>query len=233
MNALSKFSGLRFFLPIFAVVIVGAPLACAQDTRIRRPSLPGGTRYYRPYVPTSTPIATKNRTTWEAPTEADEKIKEEIQATQINHGVDSEEALKLIWKRAKEYYDGKHFAKAYKLLNQLKDLAKNQKKSAFPEDKATQMRTDCMRKIGLYGTPSYPSYTLPIPQPKKSIQPAQPYPQPVQYDDGTDWDADLRGPNKGFTARSADSTIGKNTGAKSTGAKSTGAKSTVPTNKPN
>lgn len=221
MNASSKFSGFRFFLQIFAVVIVGAPLACAQDTRIRRPSLPGGTRYYRPYVPTSTPIATKNRTTWEAPTEADEKIKEEIQATQINHGVDSEEALKLIWKRAKEYYDGKHFAKAYKLLNQLKDLAKNQKKkSAFPEDKATQMRTECMRKIGLYGSPSYPSYTIPIPQPKKSIQPVQPYSQP--YDDGTDWDADLRGPDKGFSARSASGATGK----------STGAKSTVPTNKP-
>ena len=91
---------------------------------------------------------TKTSTTWEAPTAIDEKIDSQIEATQVDYGIDSREALNLIWLRAKQYYEGHHYEKAAKMLDQLEPLRRNDKLSLISDASIDKMRRDIDQKLG-------------------------------------------------------------------------------------
>ncbi|MBP7863406.1 hypothetical protein KA183_17095 [bacterium] len=92
---------------------------------------------------------TKRQTTWEAPTVVDEKIDLEIESTQVNNGIDSREAMNLIWTRAKQYYEGHHYEKAAKMLDQLEPLRqKKDKLSLISDASIDKMRNDIDKKLG-------------------------------------------------------------------------------------
>lgn len=92
---------------------------------------------------------TKRQTTWEAPTVVDEKIDLEIESTQVDHGIDSREAMNLIWTRAKQYYEGHHYEKAAKMLDQLEPLRqKKDKLSLISDASIDKMRNDIDKKLG-------------------------------------------------------------------------------------
>ncbi len=92
---------------------------------------------------------TKRQTTWEAPSVVDEKIDLEIESTQVNNGIDSREAMNLIWTRAKQYYEGHHYEKAAKLLDQLELLRqKKDKLSLISDASIDKMRNDIDKKLG-------------------------------------------------------------------------------------
>ncbi len=92
---------------------------------------------------------TKKTTTWEAPTKEDNKIDEEIEATQVDYGVDSKEALELIFSRARRYYDSHQYEKALKLLNQLDPLLKKKNKTSLISSASiNKLRGDINLKLG-------------------------------------------------------------------------------------
>lgn len=91
---------------------------------------------------------TKTSTTWEAPTAIDEKIDSQIESTQVDYGIDSREALNLIWLRAKQYYDGHHYEKAAKMLDQLEPLRRKDKLSLISDASIDKMRRDIDQKLG-------------------------------------------------------------------------------------
>ena len=59
---------------------------------------------------------------WEAPTREDKRINSEIEKAQIDYGVGSQEAGKLIFDHAKNYYHQKQYLKAKNLLDKLTRL---------------------------------------------------------------------------------------------------------------
>lgn len=91
---------------------------------------------------------TKSQTTWEAPTALDDKIDLEIESTQVNAGIDSSEAVNLIWTRAKQYYEGHYYEKALKMLDQLEPLRKHNKMSLISDASIDKMRRDIDLKLG-------------------------------------------------------------------------------------
>lgn len=91
---------------------------------------------------------TKKQTTWEAPTAIDDKIDLEIESTQVNTGIDSREAVNLIWMRAKQYYEGHYYEKALKMLDQLEPLRKHNKVSLISDASIDKMRKDIDLKLG-------------------------------------------------------------------------------------
>ncbi|MDX2108569.1 MAG: hypothetical protein SFY67_19400 [Candidatus Melainabacteria bacterium] len=91
---------------------------------------------------------TKSQTTWEAPTAIDDKIDLEIESTQVNAGIDSSEAVNLIWTRAKQYYEGHYYEKALKMLDQLEPLRKHNKVSLISDASIDKMRKDIDLKLG-------------------------------------------------------------------------------------
>ncbi len=92
---------------------------------------------------------TKRQTTWEAPTAVDEKIDSEIESTQVDHGIDSREAMNLMWTRAKQYYEGHHYEKAAKMLDQLEPLRRKKDKLSLISDASIdKMRDDIDKKLG-------------------------------------------------------------------------------------
>jgi len=92
---------------------------------------------------------TKKTTTWEAPTKIDDKIDTEIESTQVDYGIDSPEAMNLIWSRAKQYYEGHHYEKALKMLDQLEPLRKKKDNLSLISDASIdKMRRDIDLKLG-------------------------------------------------------------------------------------
>lgn len=98
-----------------------------------------------------TNIQTKKNTTWEAPTSHDNKVEEEIENTQVDYGVDSKQAVDLIFRRAKQYYESHQYEKSLKLLDQLTPLLKKDKTLA-PEKTIEKMRADINAKLGNFNT---------------------------------------------------------------------------------
>lgn len=93
----------------------------------------------------------KKATTWEAPTKEDNKVELEIENTQVDYGIDSKEAIELIWKRAKQYNDSHQYEKALKLLDQLEPLLRKKDKSLLiPGNEMYKMRADINVKMGNY-----------------------------------------------------------------------------------